>query len=252
VFNLSNFDGKYKVLAPEHFYAVLINGSSDDRHHNDFAFLYRVLTQVYGYSPKNIFVADSAYLSIDSDLDGDHHPDIAYASTVQSVTDLMKLLATKLTDKDQLLVATDDHGDKQDGESTLYLYDGQMKASAFGALLKAIPAARVLSIHEPCYGGGFVRPSTDQTRAAMSAASDRELSWASFDQVWDEFIYRVISAFAHQTHDGKPVDADIDGDGKVSAREAYGWAVSHDLRPESPMAEDGVNSGFLAQIGLGF
>jgi hypothetical protein len=86
----------------------------------------------------------------------------------------------------------------------------------------------------------------------MSASTDRELSWASMDLVWDEFIYRVISAFAHQTHDGKPVDADTDGDGRVSAREAYGWAVAHDQRPESPVAEDGVNTGFLAQIGLGF
>jgi hypothetical protein len=252
-FHMSDFGGKYKVAAPEHFFALMINGAADERHRNDFAFLYRTLVQVYGYLPKNIFVADSNFISTaDSDLDGDGKPDIGYQSTMGGVQDLMKDLATKITANDQLLVATDDHGDTQDGESTLYLFDGEMKASAFATLLTAIPAGRVLSIHEPCYSGGFVRATSAPTRATMAAASDRELSWASEDLNWDEFIYRVISAFSHQTHDGQPVDADLNGDGKISAREAFGWAVSRDVRPESPLAEDGANSGFLATIGIGF
>jgi hypothetical protein len=249
-FKLNDLGGKLKVGDPKRYYALLINGAADQRHWNDFSFLYRVLTQVYGYLPEQIFVADSNFIGNSPDLDGDGKPDIRYESTVAGVKDLMTSLKAQVPPEAQLLVATDDHGDQLEGESTLVLNDQDLKASEFAALLKEIPAGTVLSIHEPCYSGGFVRPSVGSRRVAMAAAMNFELSWASPDLDFDEFIYQVVSAFAFQRHDGTPVAADANGDGLVSAQEAFGFAVANERRAESPLLEAENGSGASAAIGL--
>ena len=69
---------------------------------------------------------------------------------------------------------------------------------------------------------------------------------------FDEFIYLVISAFAHQNYKGEPVNADINGDNKISAQEAFGYAVAHDQQSESPVLEAAENSGQSALMGLNF
>lgn len=251
-FKLSDFDGKYKVANPENYYAFLFNGHADRRHWNDFSFLYRVLTDIYGYKEENIIVADGAYKDRLGDLDGDGDNDIAYGSDRADLEAVLKKLAEDLGPDDQLIFAVNDHGSTMAGESTIVLYDGEIKASEFKKLFDKLPAKRILSIYEQCFSGGFVRPSVSDTRVAMAAATDTEYSWASMDLLFDEFIYHVIAAFAMQSYDGKPINSDVNKDGKVSAKEAFGYAVLNDLRKESPILESGRNAGSADTIGLGF
>lgn len=251
-FSLSDHEGKLKVKDPSKFYAFLLNGRADQRHWNDFSFLYRVLTQVYGYKKENIIVADGAFKSRSPDLDGDGAEDIEYGSTLEDVKTVMQKLKETLKHEDQLLIAVNDHGSQLDGESTIVLYDGEIKASQFAKLLDAVPAGRVLSIYEQCFSGGFVRPSVGTRKVSMAAATDSEYSWASMDLLFDEFIYHVIVAFAMQTHDGKAVASDLNKDGRVSAQEAFAYAVANDQRRESPLLETGTNAGTSATLGLGF
>jgi hypothetical protein len=86
----------------------------------------------------------------------------------------------------------------------------------------------------------------------MAGATNQEFSWASQDLNFDEFIYHVVAAFARQTHDGKPLNTDLNRDGNVSAQEAFAYAIANDSRPESPLLESSVNAGLAAKIGLGF
>lgn len=251
-FAVSDLDGKFRVAHPQNFYALLINGNADQRHWNDFSFLYRVLTQVYGYHKTNIFVADSVHIDKDSDLDGDKAPDIQYRSGVADVTALLAKLKEQLGKDDHLLVAVNDHGVLVDGKPVLVLFDGQVKAADFGKQVSDIPAGKILSIYEQCYSGGFVRPTTGSSRVAMAAATDQEISWANEDLTFDEFLYHTISAFAGQTHDGKPISADNDKDGKITAQEAFAYATAKDTTPETPLMESEPNAGTASQIGFGF
>ncbi len=251
-FSLSDFGGKLRVADPSHFYALLINGHADQRHWNDFSFLYRVLTQIYGYNRANIFVADSVNKDSNPDLDGDGIADIGYESSVQDVTNLLTLLRTKLTADDHLLIVVNDHGLIVDGNQVLVLYDGQMTAADFGKAVTRLPAGKILSIYEQCYSGGFVRPSTGEAKVAMSASTNQEVSWANEDLTFDEFLYHVISAFARQTHDGKPISDNEAAVSPISAQQAFSYAVSKDSTPESPLLESFPNSGSSLKIGFGF
>lgn len=251
-FAINDHGGKLKVKDASKHYALLINGRADQRHWNDFSFLYRVLIGVYGYKKENILVADGAFKGRSPDLDGDGEEDIQYGSTLDDLKTVMGKLKDTLKADDQLLIAVNDHGSQLENESTIVLYDGEIKASEFGKLLNAIPAGRVLSIYEQCFSGGFVRPSAGARKVSMAAATDNEYSWASMDLLFDEFIYHVIVAFAMQTHEGKAVTSDLNKDGRVSAQEAFAYAVANDQRRESPMLETGPNGGASATLGIGF
>jgi len=252
IFDIKNNDGKQRVGDPDKYYALLINGHADQRHWNDFSFLYRVLTKVYGYHKANIFVADSAFKSQLPDLDGDGVGDIQYGSTLEELKELISLLKDKLPENAHLVLAVNDHGSRKAQESTIILYDAEITASEFTKLLGSLPAKKVLSIYEQCFSGGFVRPSSERGRVAMAASTDTEFSWASMDLNFDEFIYHVIVAFAQQTHEGKAVKSDLNQDGKISAQEAFTYAIGNDKRKESPILEAHRNSGESAKIGFGF
>lgn len=251
-FNLSTFDGKFKVANPDKFKAILINGMADQRHWNDHAFLYRALVQIYGYKRENIIVVDGVNKDRQPDLDGDGTKDIGYTSTQQGIRDAMAALKTLVKSGDQLILSINDHGGKIGNESTVVALDGEMKVSEFAKLLKDVPAARVLSLYEQCYSGGFVRPSTARGRVSMSAARDDEYSWASSDLLWDAWIYQAIVGFAMQTHDGQAVVVDTNRDGRVSAAEAFAYSVANDKASESPLLESHSNSGDALNMGLGF
>ncbi|MCB0405286.1 MAG: hypothetical protein KDD51_10910 [Bdellovibrionales bacterium] len=251
-FAIKDLDGKFKVEEPQRYYALLINGRAELRHWNDFAFLYRTLTTVYGYKKENIWVADSAFKSRNADLDGDGWEDIQYGSTLSEIKGVIAELASKIQQTDQLLLVINDHGSTRDGESTLVLSDGEMGAREFGELLKTLPVKSLLAVYEQCFSGGFVRPTAGGKRVAMAASTDSEYSFASMDLMFNEFLYHVIAAFAHQTHQGTAVHADRDANGEVTAQEAYAYAVAQDRRRESPFLESGSNAGGAQRVGLGF
>jgi hypothetical protein len=251
-FSLSTYDKKFYVKNPENFHAILINGHADQRHWNDHSFLYRVLTQIYGYKQENVIVVDGVNKDRQPDLDDDGDKDIGYSSTMQGIRDAMKALKERVKPGDQVVLSVGDHGGKIGNDSTIVAYDGEMKVSEFKVLLSDVKAARVLSLYEQCYSGGFVRPSTSRGRVSLSAARDDEYSWASSDLVWDAWIYQVIVAFAMQTFDGKAVQVDRNADGRISATEAHSYAVTEDDAAESPLLESAPNSGDAASMGLGF
>ncbi len=249
---LSSFGGAYQVSDPTSYYAVLINGHADQRHWNDFSFLYRTLRTVYGYNRANIFVADSNFKDIASDLSGEGKIDITSGSTLADVQTLFERLKTLLKPTDHLLIAVNDHGGLQGSESTIILNDTEITATDFSKLVTALPTRRLLAIYEQCFSGGFVRPTVAYNRVAMSASTENESSWASQDGIWDEFIFRVIEAFAMQTPQGAPLTDPLIAGKKVSAHDAFAYAFGKDAAWESPKLEAYANTGFAPQIGLGF
>lgn len=251
-FKIADLSGVHKITQPDRFWAFLLNGHAEQRHWNDFSFLYRVLVQVYGYRPDHIVVADQVFQNRMPDLDGNGTSDITYGSTQAEVKKAFDYLKQTLTKNDRLFFVVNDHGGRLDGESTITLYDVELKVSQFMPYLAALPAGEVISVHGQCNAGGFVRPSVGAGRVAVAAATDLEVSWATVDFRFDEFFYHFISALGWQNHEGKALSADGDGDGKISLKEAYVYAAGADKAPESPFYESQTNTGKAAEMGVGF
>jgi hypothetical protein len=73
----------------------------------------------------------------------------------------------------------------------------------------------------------------------MSACSRFEFSYAASSCPLDEFTFWYFAALTGTKPDGSgTVNADTNGDGKISILEAYNFARSHDTRPETPFYED--------------
>ena len=98
---------------------------------------------------------------------------------------------------------------------------------------------RMVVLTGTCFGGGLIHDmSQGGDRILMSSAGENEFSWSRDDLNFCEFSYYFTSAIRKMDADGQAVDADTDGDGRVSVVEAFDYARSMNARPETPWYED--------------
>jgi hypothetical protein len=103
---------------------------------------------------------------------------------------------------------------------------------------------RIVVDMEQCFSGGFVRDLLGPRRVIMTAANEGQFSWARWDTAsgsytYDMFEYHFLAALRGTTPDtGASVNADTNGDGKVSLLEAYQYARTHDTAAEETWYND--------------
>ena len=86
-----------------------------------------------------------------------------------------------------------------------------------------------------CYAGAFAEVLQGEGRVVMAACSANQLSWATPDRTYDEFIYHWICAVAGHDEQNQPVPSDLDADSHITMAEAFTYARQHDRRPETPL-----------------
>ncbi|MCE5243124.1 MAG: C13 family peptidase [Syntrophobacteraceae bacterium] len=245
-------------LGPNHKYAVIINGGYDRsnnhvRYWNDISFLYKVLKNICGYKPANIYVLSGdgtnpapdrpGGVNSSTDLDGDGRLDIDYSATRANIGLVFDKLAQRMDSNDFLFVFTTDHGgqdEKTPGMGILYLWEEYINAADFAAQVNKIQSYdTIVFAMEQCFSGGFKNYLSGPGRVFMSAASSTEYSWAMGpDYQYDEFSYYLTCALAGVRPDGAYVNADSDGDGVTSFAEAYAFAAANDTADETPQFDD--------------
>jgi hypothetical protein len=98
---------------------------------------------------------------------------------------------------------------------------------------------RMVVLTGTCFGGGLIHDMAQGgDRVLMSSAGENEFSWSRDDLNFCEFSYNFTSAIKKMDADGQAVDADTDGDGKVSMVEAFDYARAMNTSPETPWYED--------------
>lgn len=232
------------VVRPSLFgsrYAILFSGMSNNRHTNDLEFLYRTLRTVYGVPAGNIVV-----LNYDGTLDysGAPHPvtawpgdNSAYQMPVHgqgSKADLLGALddmKSRLKANDSLLIHTNNHGGHNGTESDLCCYPNwdSLGVEEFTDKLAELPAFRCLMVMmEQCHSGGFnskviAKSTAGATSIASACEEDRNsIGGAHFDP----FARDWIAAMNGATPYGGALahDPDTNGNGRISAREAFDYA----------------------------
>ena len=248
-------------------YAVLFSGPSNNRHVNDLEFLYRTLIDIYGFPAENIYVLNydgtvdySGQPHPVGDWPGDNTPyrmPVHSEGTKSALEDVFDDLGTRLEADDLLLIHTNNHGGHDGTESFLCAYSGpDYLASDFAAKLGELPRFRCLIVMmEQCHSGGFNAPiiaSSPAVRTSVASACC-ELCNSIGGPEFDPFARDWIAAVNGVDPYGAALafDPDTDGNGCISASEAFNYADTiHDLRdtPVFDAAPADAGSCHLGQI----
>jgi hypothetical protein len=257
------------IIIPEgNRYAILYSGMSNKRHLNDMEFLYRTLIDVYAFNPAHIYA-----LSYDGTLNtqdgvqtlwpGDG---TAYRIKVTGPGDRAAFeaavdeLKTKMHTLDTLLIHCNNHGDYDGvpGTSFLCTYPswGKYYNADFSNKLGELPHYRQLIVMlEQCNSGGFnasiLAKSTADAASVASAAIESKSSYVSADGNWDPFARDWIAAQAGHDPFGAALafNPDADGDGKIEAEEAFGYANAVKIPLDSPNFSESSEAGGDVALG---
>lgn len=98
----------------------------------------------------------------------------------------------------------------------------------------------MIIVCEQCFSGGMLRDLNGPRRIIMSAATDVQVSRARRPElIFNEFSFWFMAALSGEKPDGAGrVNADTDGNGRVSMAEAFNFAASNDETDETPCYED--------------
>lgn len=188
---------------PEHSgerYAVLFSGMSEYFHVNDLEYLYRILIDLYDFSPQNIFVLNydgryfkdttiphysTPYTSPTSDTwPGDNTPyrlKVNCAGTTGALNGIFENLKSILKKEDMLFIHTNNGGDGPDSQNTvsrasLCMYPPvtgtivNYYASEFASKLKELPVfAELIVMMAQCHSGGFKEDILDSSTALKTS-----------------------------------------------------------------------------------
>ncbi len=236
-------------------YAVILSGGANpqynyERYWNECAILYTTLVHKYKYPKENIYVLisdgdnqgkdrhknDGTYDSSPTDLDGDGVSDVRFSATKSNITNVFNELQKKLSEKDNLLIFTTDHGGQI---SSNYVYinlwnNEILHDYEFANEVNKVKAAHINICMEQCHSGGFIDNLTQNNRTISTACAYDESSWAMSNRLYNEFAYHWISAVLGETPYGSIVDADYNKDGLVSIEEAFQYAKANDTQKEHP------------------
>ncbi len=233
-------------------YAVLLcggwnSGSNYARYWNDLQFIFKTLKQKYGYSDSEIIVlyANGTH-SPNGDFDGNGTNDIDYAATKANLTTVLNSVARNISSSGKFFFYATNHGGDEPGahKSNLTLWGENIKDYEFANLAKKITCSEAIYVFEQCFSGGMMddllnaqsKPCGKPKVCVMTAARHDEVSWGcDTEGQYDEYVYHWTSAVNGKTPSGTTVNADANGDGKISMKEAHNYAKSKDSRDEHPV-----------------
>lgn len=251
-------------LTPRKF-AVLICGdvaeSGYDEFWNDTVWMYKTLRSA-GYARQNIYVlygygsdyasANPKYQSSETVTD--------FPATTTWVNTVFNGLKNgdaangiyKMNANDSLFLWTFDHGGSG---STLCLRNGSLSKAAFSNLVNSLPYAKRAVHMQQCYSGGYVDTLKNAKTFVSTACRANELAHRADEEEvvggrtyhHGEYNYHIISSFDKKKPTGAAVNADSNGSGNVSVKEAHNWNCAHENRSETPMSADlgGVGNSFV-------
>jgi len=227
-------------------YAVLISGGIDsshayNRYWNDLKFMYSILINKYGYSPRNIYVIYKDGTAEDTQMP------VNFSASLTNLQTAFSSLAIRMLADDTVFIFTTNHG----SSTGLCMYDAAtVTPSQFATMLSSLSPNKITIVMEQCYSGNFIPQISGTNRVILTACSSTETSYScDTEGPYDEFVYHFMSAVNFETPTGTAVEADTDNNGSVSMVEAFNYACNHDSRFEHPYYDDdGDGVGHMATI----
>lgn len=265
-------------LTPD--YALLYSGgvnayNAHSRYWNDLKFMYKTLKSKYGYTDDKIVVVYKDGIAEDAEMTVD------YAASSTGLKNALDFLDTRVKGTSSLFFFITNHGggyNSAEGRNCSGVYDSApldevdtykydetvfyysttnyiITDDSLAVYLNRVVNSgsnRLIAVMEPCFSGGLIRDLRGTNRVLVSAANEFEFSWGGGPGNHDIFSYYFTCALNKADHLGNPVNADTNGDGKISILEAFLYAKSRDTSSEHPLLEDsgdGVGTGTPSSTG---
>jgi hypothetical protein len=235
-------------------YALLYSGgynlpNAKIRYWNDLKLMYQTLKNIYGYDDAHIIVVYKDGIGQDNEMP------VNFPANKTGLAAAFHLLGTGLNNSKNLLLFITNHGGGYDKlaqtneggvndingdeinpfhmDEVIYYYndDNNLLDDDIALMVNSLHFNKLVTLMEPCYGGGFLRDLRGANRVIMSASSEFEVSYSNTDQNYDVFSYFFTIALNDPA-------ADLNKDGRVSMLEAYKYAKANDKTGESPELED--------------
>lgn len=169
----------------------------------------KMLHEVYGYPQEAIYRLYEEGNAKDPDVDG--------CSSLVNLRKVFKHLAKIMKKDDHLLVYLVGHGGPNGDDYVYDMIDGRLTGKELGRMLDDIRSRNIVIILNPCHSGGFVPALSGKGRVICTSTSASEGNAAG----WEGYMTRALA---------KASDADRDGDGRVSLKEAYNASVQGTMK----------------------
>jgi hypothetical protein len=270
------------------------SANNHTRYWNDLKFMYSTLINEYGYTDDRIYVLYADGNGRDNQMTVDYAATETNLKTVvnelkgKTTTDDFifvfttnhggGFLASDLASCNSYGGSRDANGDEGeeplyesiynkdftgDGDKTdqiawdevLYRWGGNILDDSCSKIFSGLRYKRMVVVMEQCFSGGYIfdMARSGGNKVIMSAAGEYEFSYGGAN--YDIFSYHFTCAINGKTPDGVAVNADADGDGKVSMVEAFNHARTNDTANETPWYEDNgdgvAHSGAMPALGEG-
>lgn len=243
-----------------HTYAVIISGgvnknSNYERYWRDCSFIYQTLTKTYAIPKSNIYAImadgdnpaadmrcfDGSFISQPLDLDADGSDEVIYEASKANIQSALSHINNKIERDDHVLVFVTDHG-LHDSRSSICLWGSINEANnkLYGNELAGFIApilekgAYINIVLGECHSGGLIADLAAPGVTVSAACGEYELSFASKDGLFDEFLYHWTSAINGKTPDGRRVLTHNYAKGYVGSEDAFLYAKENDTRNETP------------------
>ncbi|MGZ4391275.1 MAG: C13 family peptidase [Gaiellaceae bacterium] len=232
----------YPWLVDDNRFALLFTSQiSNRRHVEDVELAYRVLRHRFGFPTENIYVlcydgtigATDATAADMATWIGDgtsYEMDVTSSATKANLQTTLTTISGRMNGDSLLFVHTNNHG-----STTGLCVDNSavLTPSEWSTMLDGMDAFGTLVVTmEQCYSGAFLQPTLDHSKAARtsfaSAVPADKVSWGAthFDpwaQAWFEGVNGATAYGANLGH-----QPDTNGNGRVSASEAFAYSDSYD------------------------
>lgn len=182
------------------------------------------------------------------DLDGDGINDLKYSATKDNLLKIFTELGANISRDSHLLVFITDHGGINNESTCLWLWNNtKLFPQELKEYLDKVDCTNKTVVLGQCFSGGFIDALADDGTVIMTAATADKTSHAKkFPEVgaiYDKFELHFTSAISgyepivKENYDGqkkkyyvsftKTVNADTNGDGFVSMKEAFDYAIKN-------------------------
>lgn len=187
-------------------YALLISGQTEKRHIKSVELTYKTLLN-RGFSPKNVIIFDG------KGSQGRPYPVHAPADA-KSIGLGFDYLANEIRPDDLLFVYVTNHGrfDKEKKAAEIGLIGKYLDEFDIAAYANKIHPRIGIFMFTECYGGCFANRLRGENRITLAPTTDGKCSSYAFSQTF----FEAFGACA----------ADLDGNSRVSIREAFYYAQS--------------------------